>query len=53
MVNTSRFQPGGGQRGIGFYRAFISYGANLFMKVLLRVKNVKDFSCGLEGIRQE
>lgn len=51
VVNTSRFQPGGGQKGIGFYRAFISYGANLFMKILLRVKNVKDFSCGFRGYK--
>lgn len=53
VVNTSRFQKGGGQKGISPYRAFISYGANIFMKLLLRIKNVKDFSCGYRGYRAE
>ena len=53
VVNTSRFRKGGGQRGLNYYRSFISYGANLFMKVMLRVKNVSDFSCGYRGFRAE
>jgi len=51
VVNTSRFQPGGGQVGVNAYRAFISYSANLFMKVLFNIKGVKDFSCGFRAYR--
>ena len=46
VVNTSRFQPGGGALGLSAYRTWLSKGANLFMKVLFGVKGVKDFSCG-------
>jgi dolichol-phosphate mannosyltransferase len=53
IVNTSRFQKGGGQKGISNYRSFISYGANIFMKFILRVKNVKDFSCGFRGYKAQ
>ncbi len=53
VVNTSRFQKGGSQKGVGPYRSFISYGANIFMKVLLRIKDVSDFSCGYRGFRAE
>jgi dolichol-phosphate mannosyltransferase len=51
VVNTSRFQPGGGQKGVGVYRAFISYGANIFMKILFNIKGVRDFSCGFRAYR--
>ncbi len=51
VVNTSRFQPGGGQKGVNAYRAFISYSANIFMKVLFNIKGVKDFSCGFRAYR--
>lgn len=51
VVNTSRFQPGGAQIGVSGYRAFISRGANLFMKALFQVPNVRDFSCGFRAYR--
>lgn len=51
VVNTSRFQPGGGQKGVNAYRATISYGANIFMKVLFNIPGVKDFSCGFRAYR--
>ncbi len=53
VVNTSRFAKGGSQIGLSFYRKLLSYGANIFMKILLRVKNVKDFSCGYRGYRAQ
>lgn len=46
VVNTSRFQPGGGAVGLSTYRTLLSKGANFFMKVIFGVKGVKDFSCG-------
>ena len=51
VVNTSRFQPGGGQRGVTAYRAFISYAANVFMKILFNIHGVKDYSCGYRAYR--
>jgi dolichol-phosphate mannosyltransferase len=51
VVNTSRFQPGGGQRGVDPYRAFISRGANLFMKGVFPIRNLRDFSCGFRAYR--
>lgn len=51
VVNTSRFQPGGGQRGVDGYRAFISRCANLFMKVVFPIAGLHDFSCGFRAYR--
>lgn len=51
VVNTSRFQKGGGQKGVTPYRAFISYGANIFMKMVFHIKGVRDYSCGFRAYR--
>jgi dolichol-phosphate mannosyltransferase len=51
VVNTSRFQPGGGQLGVDAYRAFISRSANLFMKFVFGIKGVSDYSCGYRAYR--
>jgi len=51
VVITSRFQPGGGQIGVDKKRAFISYSANLFMKLVFNIKGVKDYSCGYRAYR--
>jgi dolichol-phosphate mannosyltransferase len=51
VVNTSRFQPGGGQLGVDGYRAFISRCANLFMQQVFPIRNVRDFSCGFRAYR--
>jgi dolichol-phosphate mannosyltransferase len=51
VVNTSRFQPGGGQMGVNGYRAFISRAANVFMSMVFGVKGVKDYSCGFRAYR--
>lgn len=51
VVNTSRFQPGGGQQGVNAYRAFISNCANLFMKMLFNVEGIRDYSCGYRAYR--
>lgn len=51
VVNTSRFRRGGGQKGVNVYRAFVSYSANLFMKVLFNIRGVRDFSCGFRAYR--
>jgi len=51
VVNTSRFQPGGGQKGVNGYRSFISYAANIFMKLVFNISGVRDFSCGFRIYR--
>ena len=51
VVNTSRFQPGGGQKGLDNYRTIISRLANLFMKLVFNIKGVKDYSCGFRAYR--
>ncbi len=53
VVNTSRFQPGGGQLGVNGYRAFISRSANIFMKLVFGIRGVSDYSCGYRAYRAE
>ena len=51
VVNTSRFQPGGGQMGVDAYRAFISRSANIFMRMVFGIRGVSDYSCGYRAYR--
>jgi dolichol-phosphate mannosyltransferase len=51
VVIASRFQSGGGQQGVGGYRAFVSRCANLFMKVFFPVRGVREYSCGFRAYR--
>ncbi len=51
VVVASRFEKGGGQMGVDGYRAFISRGANLFMKVFFPISGLKEYSCGYRGYR--
>ena len=51
VVNTSRFRPGGGQKGLDFHRSFISRCANYFMQLMFNVKGVRDYSCGFRAYR--
>jgi dolichol-phosphate mannosyltransferase len=49
VVIASRFAPGGGQKGVDAYRAFISRSANLFMKIFFPIPGLKEYSCGFRG----
>lgn len=51
VVIASRFAPGGGQIGVSAYRAFISRGANLFMKIFFPIEGLKEYSCGFRAYR--
>ncbi len=51
VVSASRFQKGGGQLGVHWYRAFVSYSANVFMKFVFNIKGIKDYSCGYRVYR--
>jgi dolichol-phosphate mannosyltransferase len=51
VVTASRFQEGGGQSGVGAYRAFVSYCAQIFIKVVFGLWGQKEFSCGFRAYR--
>jgi len=51
VVNTSRFRQGGGQKGLSPYRTIVSYSANVFMRLLFNIPNVRDYSCGYRAYR--
>jgi len=51
VVTASRFQKDGGQSGVTAYRAFISYCAQIFMKVIFGLWGQKEFSCGFRAYR--
>lgn len=51
IVTASRFQKGGGQSGIKPYRAFISYSAQIFIKIVFCLWDQKEFSCGFRAYK--
>lgn len=53
VVVASRFEKGGGQRGLNAYRTFISLLASVFMKVFFGIKGVRDYSCAFRAYRAE
>ncbi len=51
VVTASRFQKGGGQSGVSRYRTFISFCAQIFIKVVFGLRGQKEFSCGFRAYR--
>jgi dolichol-phosphate mannosyltransferase len=51
VVITSRYQPGGGQVGVNWYRRTISRCANLLMKVVFPIRGVMEYTCGYRAYR--
>jgi dolichol-phosphate mannosyltransferase len=51
VVITSRYQPGGGQVGLDWYRRTISRCANLLMKTVFPMRGVHDYTCGYRAYR--
>ena len=51
VVIASRFEPGGGQKGVNVYRSFISRSANIFMKIFFPIPGLKEYSCGFRAYR--
>lgn len=51
VVITSRYQPGGGQIGLDWYRRTISRTANLLMKLVFPMRGVWDYTCGYRAYR--
>lgn len=48
---ASRFAKGGGQEGVAFYRKFISFLANMFMKLFFPVRGLREYSSGFRAYR--
>ena len=51
LVILSRYQAGGGERGLSFVKSFLSKGAGFFLKVFFPIKGVKEYSCGYRVFR--
>lgn len=51
VVIASRFASGGGQKGVGLYRGFISSCANWIMKCIFPLKGVREYSCAYRAYR--
>ncbi|MDD5089333.1 MAG: glycosyltransferase family 2 protein [Candidatus Wallbacteria bacterium] len=51
VVIASRFQPGGGQKGVSTYRKLISWLANKFMKLCFPIRGINEYSCGFRAYR--
>lgn len=51
VVTCSRFQEGGGQKGVDGYRKYISYCATAFMRFFFPVKGLKEYTCGYRAYR--
>ena len=53
VVIASRFAPSGGQLGVPKSRAFLSRGANLFMRVIFPIKGLREYSSGFRMYRAQ
>jgi len=51
LVIASRYQPGSQQVGVPPIRLFYSLGARLLFMVLLRLRGVRDYTCGYRAYR--
>jgi len=51
IVICSRFQKGGGSRGVSRYRNSISQCANVILKILFPIRGVREYSCGYRAYR--
>lgn len=46
MVVLSRYQAGGGEKGLSPLKSFLSRGAGLFLRIFFPIRGVKEYSCG-------
>ena len=46
VVVLSRYQKGGGERGLSLVKSALSRGAGLLLKIFFPIKGVKEYSCG-------
>lgn len=53
LVILSRYQKGGGEEGLSFFRSFLSRGAGTFLKIFFPIRGVSEYSCGYRVYRAE
>jgi dolichol-phosphate mannosyltransferase len=53
VVIASRFQPGGRELGVPGHRRLISHTASAVLRLLIRYRGVKDYTCGFRVYRVE
>ena len=46
VVILSRYQKGGGEKGLSRAKSFLSRGAGIFLKLFFPIRGVKEYSCG-------
>ncbi len=51
LVILSRYQKGGGEKGLSPIKSFLSRGAGLFLKFFFPLKGVSEYSCGYRVFR--
>ena len=51
LVILSRYQKGGGEKGLSLLKSVLSRGAGLFLKILFPIKGVQEYSCGYRVFR--
>src|SRR5688572_12467613 len=53
VVIASRYQPGSRVRGVSTMRRFLSYGASLLFRIVVRIPGVRDYTSGYRAYRAE
>ena len=53
VVVLSRYQQGGGERGLSPFKSFLSRGAGFFLKLFFPIRGVREYSCGYRVFRAE
>src|SRR3989338_1613554 len=51
VVVLSRYQKGGGEKGLSWTKSFLSRGAGLFLKLFFPIRGVREYSCGYRVFR--
>ena len=51
VVLMSRFQKGGGESGLSFFKIFLSHNANYLMRIFFPIRSVKEYSCSYRVYR--
>ena len=51
LVILSRYQKGGGEKGLSPVKSFLSRGAGTFLKLFFPIRGVKEYSCGYRVFR--
>lgn len=53
IVICSRYRPGSGQIGVPLWRRLLSFGARMVFAMFLRLRGVRDYTCGFRAYRAD